>query len=97
MSRQPYYTLSGTVERVTNKVEFTFKRTDETHSTKFTGSLNRQNKRVIRGTFEEQIANQIMRKGIFRLEKKPFTCTQFSKNYKEDWKKDMQDLETFYL
>lgn len=75
------------------------KRHDDTQTTKFTGVLNKQNKKVIRGIFEEQNdkTKTIVRKGIFRLEKKSYTSTQLNKNYQDSWKKNMNDLETFFL
>ena len=38
-----------------------------------------------------------MRKGIFRLEKKSYASTQMTKNYHDEWKKGMNDLETYFL
>ena len=41
VSRQLDYTINGTLKHETNEVEFTLKRHDDNHSTKFTGVLNK--------------------------------------------------------
>ena len=99
VSRQADYVINGTLERGTNKVEFTVKRTGEFQNiaTKFTGALNMQNRRVIRGIYEEKLNSSTMKRGIFRLEKQSYTSTQLTKRYNDGRKKDMKELETYYL